>query len=401
MSRAGPLSGLVVLDLGQIYNGPYAGLLMALGGAEVIKVEPPGGDLLRRRGERVDGAMYPFCALNSNKLGVTIDLKTGAGRELLLELADHADVLIENFRPGVADRLGIGHQAVLARNSRLVYASGSGFGSSGPYRDYPAMDITVQAMSGVMSITGWPDRPPVKAGPAIADFLGGIHLYAGIVGGLLQRERTGEGCRVESAMLDAVFPSLMSSLGLLFGTQGGSIPLRTGNRHNGLAEAPYNTYATRDGELALICVTDAHWSSLLEAMDREDLKADPRFAGMAARVENVDAVDTAVGEFAGRWETGALFDHLRAHGVPCAPVRDLGEVAADPHLLARRMLQPHDHPAIGEVTLFSSPIRYDDVPVAEVVPSPALGEHNRTVVSRLLGADEARCDELEAAGAFG
>jgi CoA:oxalate CoA-transferase len=396
----GTLEGLVVLDLGQIYNGPYAGLLMALGGAEVIKVEPPGGDLLRRRGERVSGAMYPFCALNSNKLGMTVDLKAEAGRELLLELAERADVLIENFRPGVTERLGIGPDAVRERNPRLVYGSGSGFGASGPYRDYPAMDVTVQAMSGVMSITGWPDQPPVKAGPAIADFLGGIHLYAGIVGGLLQRERTGEGCWVEAAMLDAVFPSLASSLGLLFGAQG-SVPLRTGNRHNGLAEAPYNAYETSDGYVALICVSDAHWRALLAAMGREDLAGDHRFADMAARVHNVDDVDQIVSEFARGWSTEALFDHLRAHRVPCAPVRDLGEVANDPHLLERRMLQPREHPAMGEVTLFSSPIRYGDAPVPEVVPSPALGEHNRAVVARLLDAPDARCDELEAAGAFG
>jgi CoA:oxalate CoA-transferase len=400
MSDGGTLAGLVVLDLGQIYNGPYAGLLMALGGAEVIKVEPPGGDLLRRRGERVSGAMYPFCALNSNKLGITVDLKAEAGRELLLELADHADVLIENFRPGVTERLGIGHATLRERNPRLVYASGSGFGASGPYRDYPAMDVTVQAMSGVMSITGWPDRPPVKAGPAIADFLGGIHLYAGILDGLLRRERTGEGCWVEAAMLDAVFPSLMSSLGLLFGSSG-SIPLRTGNRHNGLAEAPYNAYETSDGYLALICVTDAHWQALLTAMGREDLVDDPRFSDMAARVDNVDDVDRIVGEFARGWATEGLFDHLRAHRVPCAPVRELGEVAGDPHLLERRMLQPREHPTMGEITLFSSPIRYDDTPVPEVVPSPALGEHNRAVVTRLLAATEERCDELKAAGAFG
>jgi CoA:oxalate CoA-transferase len=396
----GPLTGLVVLDLGQIYNGPYAGLLMALGGARVIKVEPPGGELLRRRGERVSGALYPFCALNSNKLGITIDLKNEAGRAVLIELAEHADVLIENFRPGVTDRLGIGHETLSELNPRLVYGSGSGFGRTGPYRDYPAMDVTVQAMSGVMSITGWPDQPPVKAGPAIADFLGGIHLYAAIVGGLLRREQTGLGGRVEAAMFDAVFPSLMSSLGLLFGSDG-TVPLRTGNRHNGLAEAPYNAYETRDGYLALICVSDGHWQALLAAMKRDELADDPRFHDMAARVANVDEVDRIVGEFTLGWETEALFDHLRSHEVPCAPVRDLAEVANDPHLIERGMLQRREHPAMGEITLFSSPLRYGDEPVAEVVPSPGLGEHNRAVLTEMLDASDERFAELEAAGAFG
>jgi crotonobetainyl-CoA:carnitine CoA-transferase CaiB-like acyl-CoA transferase len=396
----GPLDGLVVVDLGQVYNGPYAGLLMAFAGATVVKVEPPGGELLRRRGERVSGALYPFCALNSNKLGMTIDLKNERGRELLLELAATADVLIENFRPGVMERLGIGHEVLRARNPRLVYGSGSGFGLSGPYRDYPAMDVTVQAISGVMSITGWPDRPPVKAGPAIADFLGGIHLYAGVLGGLLRRERTGEGCLVEAAMLDAVFPSLMSSLGLLFGSRG-TVPLRTGNRHNGLAEAPYNAYETSDGHLALICVSDAHWRALLTAMDREDLAGDPRYRDMAARVAHIDDVDRLVADFARGWSSGELFEHLRGHGVPCAPVRELDEVASDPHLVARGTLQRREHPAMGQITLFSSPIREDGAAAVDVVPSPALGEHNRAVVGDLLGASDARYEELEAAGAFG
>jgi crotonobetainyl-CoA:carnitine CoA-transferase CaiB-like acyl-CoA transferase len=396
----GPLSGLLVLELGQIYNGPYAGLLMALGGADVIKVEPPEGDLLRRRGERVRGALYPFCALNTNKRGMTINLKNDTGRELLLELVARADVLIENFRPGVTERLGIGSKKLLALNPRLIYASGSGFGLSGPYRDYPAMDVTVQAMSGVMSITGWPDQPPVKAGPAVADFFGGIHLYAAIVAALLRRERSGEGGVVEVAMLDAVFPSLMSSLGLLFGTDG-AVPLRTGNRHNGLAEAPYNAYETKDGYLALICVSDSHWQALVAAMEREDLADDPRFSDMAARVSNVDEIDRIISEFAGSWTTEALFEHLRRSGVPCAPVRNLDEVVADRHLHERGFLQELQHPEMGEITVFSSPMRGSDETSAELAPSPRLGQDNHAVVREVLGGSEERFDELVSSGALG
>jgi CoA:oxalate CoA-transferase len=395
-----PLAGLRVLELGQIYNGPYAGLLMALGGAEVIKIEPPAGDLLRRRGERVSGALYPFCALNANKRGLTIDLKADAGRELLLELSSEADILIENFRPGVTERLGIGSEAVLEINPRLVYASGSGFGLSGPYRDYPAMDVTVQAMSGVMSITGWPDSPPVKAGPAIADFFGGIHLYAAVVAALLEREKTGQGGLVEVAMLDAVFPSLMSSLGLLFGSDG-TIPLRTGNRHNGLAEAPYNVYETSDGYLALICVSDSHWQALLKAMERDDLAADPRFLDMAARVANVDAIDRLISEFARPWATEPLFEHLRAAGVPSAPVRGLDAVVADRHLHSRGFLQEIEHPEMGEITVFSSPMRFGELSPPEVTPSPGLGQDNETVVRDVLGASDDRLGQLKASGAFG
>lgn len=395
-----PLDGVLVVDLGQIYNGPYAGLLLALGGARVIKVEPPGGDLLRRRGARVRGALYPFCALNSNKEGITLDLKNEAGLRLLGELVERADVLIENFRPGVLERLGMGPASAHRLNPRLVYASGSGYGSSGPYRDYPAMDITVQAMAGVMSITGWPEMPPVKAGPAVADFFGGIHLYAAIVTALFERERSGRGTVVEAAMHDAVFPSLMSSLGLFFGS-GGTVPLRTGNRHNGLAEAPYNVYATADGFLALICVSDSHWGSLLAAIDREDLAEDERFADMAARVANVDAVDAVVAEYTARHATAPLFEHLRGHGVPCAPVKGVEEVVGDPHLHARGMLQEVDHPEMGEITAFSNPLRFGGGPAPAVRPSPGLGADTEAVVRGLLGYGEVDLGELERAGAFG
>jgi CoA:oxalate CoA-transferase len=395
-----PLDGVLVVDLGQIYNGPYASLLLALGGARVIKVEPPRGDLLRLRGSRVRGALYPFCALNSNKEGITLDLKSEAGMTVLGELVEQADVLVENFRPGVLERLGMGAARAHELNPRLVYASGSGYGSSGPYRDYPAMDITVQAMSGVMSITGWPEMPPVKAGPAVADFFGGIHLYAAIATALFERERSGRGRTVEAAMHDAVFPSLMSSLGLFFGSEG-TVPLRTGNRHNGLAEAPYNVYATADGFLALICVSDGHWRNLLEAIQRLDLAEDPRFADMAARVANVDAVDETVAAFAAEWGTEALFEHLRAHGVPCAPVKGIEEVVADPHLHARGTLQEIDHPEMGTITAFSNPLRFDDEPPPAVRPSPGLGADNRSVVCGLLGHDEADFERLAGAGAFG
>lgn len=395
-----PLEDLVVLDLGQIYNGPYASLLLALGGAKVIKVEQPRGDLARQRGGRLRGALYPFCALNSNKLGVTLDLQRDGGREVLLGMVKAADVLVENFRPGVMERLGVGPEALHAINERLIYASGSGYGSSGPYCEYPAMDITVQAMSGVMSITGWPDRPPVKAGPAVADFFGGVHLYAAIVTALYERERTGHGRVVEAAMHDSVFPSLMSSLGLYFGSQE-AIPLRTGNRHNGLAEAPYNVYATADGYLALICVTDGHWHALLAAMSREDLREDERFKDMATRVAHIDAVDELIDAYARQWSRDELFEHLRTHGVPCAPVKDIGEVVTDPHLHARGMLQEIDHPEMGPITAFSNPLRFDDQAPVRVVPSPRLGEHNREVLCDWLGLSEERFEQLKAEGALG
>ena len=389
-----PLVGLVVLDLGQIYNAPYATLLLALAGARVIKVEPRHGENLRGRTQGA-GAGAPFVMLNSNKQGVTLDLRTERGRELLLRMADAADVLVENFRPGVMERLGVGPAVVRERNPRLIYASGSGFGHSGPYRDFAAMDLTVQAMAGIMSVTGFPDRPPVKAGPAVCDFFGGIHLFGAIVTALYDRERTGEGRVVEASMFESVYASLMSSLGLLLGTRDGEVAPRTGNRHSGLAEAPYNVYPASDGHVAIICVSDAHWRGLAGLIGREDLAEDPGFATRRARVERMDEVDALVTAFTQRHERDPLCDLLRAHRVPCAPVRELAEVVADPHLHARGMLQELEHPELGTITVPHTPLRFDGEERMALEPAPALGEHNEAVLCGWLGLSREELESLE------
>ena len=380
-----PLDGVSVIDLSQIYNGPYATFLLATAGATVIKIEPPGGESLRRRGV-VGGAALPFAMLNGCKQSLALDLKSEAGKDVLRSLVGGADILVENFAPGVMERLGLGCAALQAINPRLIYAQSSGFGSTGPYRDYPAMDLTVQAMAGVMSITGFPDRPPVKAGPALCDFFAGTHLYGAIVTALYEREKTGIGRQVEVAMLDAVYPSLSSSLGLYHGT-GGDVPSRTGNRHGGLAEAPYNVYPTSDGFIAIICVGDVHWRSLLTAMGRDDLAADPRFATLKDRVAHVDEVDRVVGEWTARFEKQALFALLQRHRVPCAPVRELAEVVNDPHMHERGSLQWQDHPELGRIVVQHSAMRYGGSDLRPLEPSHKLGAD----ADRVL-ADHAGCD---------
>jgi CoA:oxalate CoA-transferase len=391
-ARGQPLDGVVVLDLGQIYNAPYATLLMALAGARVIKVEPRTGENLRGRTQAA-GAGAPFAMLNSNKRGITLDLRTERGRELLLGLAERADVFVENFRPGVTDRLGVGPAVLQERNPRLIYAAGSGFGSTGPYRDFAAMDLTVQAMAGIMSITGFPDRPPVKAGPALCDFFGGIHLYGAIVTALYERERSGTGRVVEASMFESVYPSLMSSLGLYFGSTG-AVPGRTGNRHAGLAEAPYNVYPAADGYVAIIAVSEQHWASLATLMDRTDLIDVPGWATRHERVERIDEVDELVGAFTAQHARDELLTLLRDARVPCAPVRDLGEVVTDEHLHARGMLQEIDHPDLGPLTVPHSPLRYEGTPRLPLTPSPRLGEHNAEVLREWLGLGDDEIDEL-------
>src|SRR5215212_4074354 len=387
-----PLAGITVIDLSQIYNGPYATFLCAQAGADVIKVEPKGGEHLRRRGV-VGGAALPFAMLNANKRSVSLDLKNPQGRDLLIEMVKRADVLVENFAPGVMERLSLGVEAMHKINPRLDYAQSSGYGQEGLYRDYPAMDLTVQAMSGVMGITGFADREPVKAGPALCDFFAGVHLYGGIVTALLDRERTGRGRTVEVAMLDAVYASLASQLGMCFGQswqEGG----RTGNRHGGLAESTYNVYPTSDGHIAIICVGEQHWKNLLDAMGRADLRDDPRFANLTTRVAHMDVVDDLVSGFTKQYSKQDLFALLMKHRVPCAPVRTLMEVVNDPHLHQRGMLQWIEHPEYGRICVQGSPMRYDGAPPLPHEPSKTLGASNADVLAGWLGLSKDDVDRL-------
>jgi crotonobetainyl-CoA:carnitine CoA-transferase CaiB-like acyl-CoA transferase len=392
MATGYPLQGVTVVDLGQIYNGPYCTFLMAMAGARIIKIEAKGGENLRRRGV-VGGAALPFAMLNSNKTFATLDLKAERGKELLRAMVAKADVLVENFAPGAMERLGVGYEALRQINPRLVYGSGSGFGRSGPNKNYPAMDLTVQAMAGIMNVTGFPDRPPVKAGPALCDFFGGVHLYGAIVTALYEREKTGVGRLAEVSMQEAVYASLASNLGLHY-SMGNSVPPRTGNRHGGLAESPYNVYPAADGHIAIICVNETHWQSLLKAMQREDLAADLRYASLKSRVEHMDEIDELVSGFTSQFKKQALFDLLMSHRVPCAPVRNLDEVVNDVHMHQRRALEWVEHPMYGRVCLPNSPLRFDGVEPMAIRPSGPLGRDNREVYGDWLGLSDADIDIL-------
>ena len=342
--------GVRVLELGQIYNGPYCGLLLAQLGADVIKIEPPGGEQLRFRSHQPTES-HEFVMLNSNKRSVVLDLKTDAGRQALLDLVETADVLIENFAPGTMERLQLHPERLLERNPRLIVASGKGYGSTGPYAHMSAMDITVQAMSGSASATGAPDGPPTKAGAAFVDFSGGIHLFAAISAALFQRERTGRGQIVEVSMHDTIYPMLASSLGGLHNNPDRELPERTGNRHSGMAVAPYNIYQTSDGWLAIICISERHWHGVATALGRPELIDDPRFGTEKDRVANIDAVDDEVSSVTRTRTRDELVRDLQAAGVPCAPVKSIREVDTDEHLIQRGMITlrraPREGPGAG------------------------------------------------------
>ena len=387
-----PLKGVTVVDLGQIYNGPYCTFLMAMAGANVIKIEAKGGEHLRRRGV-VGGAALPFAMLNSNKTFATLNLKTPRGRELLHEMVRRGDVLVENFAPNAMERLGLGYEELRKINPQLIYGAGSGYGRTGPNKDYPAMDLTVQAMAGIMNVTGFPDRPPVKAGPALCDFFGGVHLYGAIMTALYEREKTGVGRLVEVSMQEAVYASLSSNLGLHY-SAGTSVPARTGNRHGGMAEAPYNVYPTKDGYIAIICVGEKHWKYLLDAMARPELAQDPRFTDLKSRVAHMDDIDALVSDFTQRYAKKELFDLLMKHRVACAPVRDLDEVVNDEHMHSRRAIEWIHHPMYGRVCLPNSPMRYDGVEPLEIKPSGELGCDNHAVFGDWLGLSDPEIQQL-------
>lgn len=388
-----PLDGIFVVDLSQIYNGPYATYLLALSGAAVTKIEPPGGESLRRRGV-VGGAALPFAMLNGAKKSVSIDLKSEPGKKALRSLVRGADVLVENFSPGTMDRLGLGYEALREIKPDLIYAASSGFGSTGPYNRYPAMDLTVQAISGVMATTGFPDRPPVKAGPALCDFFAGIHLYGAILTALFHRERTGKGSRVEVAMQDAVYASLSSSLGMHWGGHGAHLPPRTGNRHGGLAESPYNVYQTSDGWIAIICVGEAHWQALVQIMEKPELLADPRFADLKSRVGNIDVVDEIVGSWTSTRPKQQIFELLMEKQVPCAPVRDLDEVVNDRNMHERGALQYQDHPALGRIVVQQTPMRFDGLDPIKIGPSRSLGEDTVEVLRQYTDLSPSEIEQL-------
>ena len=391
-----PLAGLVVIDFGQIFQGPYATLLLAKAGADVIKIEPPSGEPLRRRALPERQATLPFAMLNQNKRAVTLNLKHPRGRELLFEMVRRADVLLENFSPGTMDDLGVGWQVLREINPRLVYATGTGFGISGPDRDNLAMDLTIQAASGIMSVTGAPDGPPMKAGPTLVDYMGGIHLYAAILTALYDRMTSGEGRLVEVAMQETVYSSLAASFEYYHRT--GNPPPRTGNRQAGLSSTPYNVYPCADGYVAIHVVTEGHWRNLIKAMGRAELGDDPRFRTNADRVAHMDETDALVAEWTRTLPKMAVFARLKAGRVPCAPVRTAPEVMHDPHMHERGMLAEIEHPELGTITVPTTPLRLHGLGKAPAAPSPRIGEHNAEIYGTWLGLSEAELASLKEEG---
>ncbi len=394
-ARPLPLGGVTVIDFGQIFQGSYASVLMAKAGARVIKVEPPHGEPLRQRAPPGRRSTLPFAMLNANKQGITLNLKSPRGRELLFEMVRRADVLLENFAPGAMDALGVGWSVLHEVNPRLIYATGTGYGISGPDRDNLAMDLTVQAASGIMSVTGFADRPPVRAGITVADFMGGTHLYAGIVTALYERDRSGVGRLVEIAMEEAVYYTLAAAFESY--SRNGKVPERAGNNSGGSA-APYGIYPLKDGWLAIHPGTEQHWRNILKAAGREDLLDDPRFRTMHDRSRHLAETNAVVTEWTSGLTKEAAAAQARKFRIPSSPVRDVSEVMHDPHMHGRGMLEWVEHPDLGRVVLPTTPIRLHETGIAAATPSPGLGQHNEEVYGGWLGLSRGEIDDLKRDG---
>ena len=384
-----PLEGLRVIDLSQIYQGPYATFLMAMAGAEVVKVEPPGGERLRGLGG--DTTPLSFAMLNSNKKSVSLDLKQPEGKALLKRLVQHGDVLVENYAPGVMERLGVGYAELKLVNPRLIYASGTGYGLTGPDKNQLAMDHTIQAASGMMNLTGTPDGPPLRAGGAPIDIMGGVHLYAGIMTALVRRGITGTGTLVEVAMQESMYFTFSTDFAAYQRT--GIMPVRSGMRSPSLT-TPYSVYACADGYIAVICVTQEHWLRMLDVMGRSELATEPRFKDASARHACEVEINQLVTDWTRLRSRNGAFALLRDGKVPVAPVRDLEELRTDPHMHARGMLAWFDHPSLGRVVLPNSPLRFPELEPMALRFYPELGEHNEAIYGGLLGLTASALDEL-------
>ncbi len=359
MTAAGPLSGTTIVDLTRVLAGPFCTLLLADLGARVIKVEQPGkGDDSRTYGPFINGKSGYFAAQNRGKESIALDLKLASDVAILHRLLRKADVLVENFRPGTMDRLGLGWDALKERYPRLVYAATSGFGQTGPYAQRPAYDVIAQAMGGLMSLTGHEDGPPTRVGSSIGDLGAGIFTALGIVSALHDRTRTAKGMLVDVAMLDCQIALLENAVVRYFAT--GQSPKPVGARHSSIA--PFEPYRTKDGYIVIACGNDELFRRLAACLQRPDLAADPRFSENARRSDHVLALKDTLEDILRPRGTDHWLSVLGAAGIPCAPINDVAHACADPQVTARNMIVPLEDAALLGIKVAGLPIKMSTYP---------------------------------------
>ena len=391
----GPLAGLRVLEVTQIMSGPTCGLLLADMGADVIKIEKiPGGDDARGyRDPQVGGVSAPFMMMNRNKRGLALNLKSPKGRALLLKMVKNADVLVENFRGGTMDKLGLGYEALKAENPGLIYCAITGYGRSGPYADKGGFDLIAQGFAGLMSITGEAGRPPAKSGNAVSDMNAGILAALGILAAYIHKLKTGEGQVVDTSLSDAALQQTYWHAAVWFATQRSPEP--TGSAH--ILTAPYQAFEASDGWINIGGANQTNWERICDVLGHPEWRSDPRFATNSDRMAHLGVlVDlmNAVVRTRTREQWQAAFD---AAGVPAGPVHTIGEALSHPQTVARGMVVEMEHPQAGTTRAIGCPIHFSASPDRSSTPAPLLGQHTREVL-REFDLPEAEIDALVAEG---
>ena len=382
IEQSGALKGLKVLDLTRVLAGPVCTMLLADMGAEVIKLEVPGtGDDSRGFPPFKKGESTYFINNNRNKKSIVLNLKDPSDHRKLVEIIKSMDVLVENFRPGTMEKLGLGYEDLKETNSRLIYASISGFGQYGPYKGKPGYDIIGQAMGGIMSITGWPDSPPTRTGTAIADFLSALFCTIGILSALHARKSSGKGQQIDVSIVDSVVTAIGTILQIYLAE--GRIPKRAGNKYSFIA--PYEAFKAKDGWFVLGVGSESIWKKFCKTIDKEELIDDKRFTLNADRIKNNDVLVDMINDWAGNYSVNEIIDILEKEGIPVAPINELDQIVNDPHIaVAREMIQKIVHPIVGEVDVVGNPIKMSDTPPGIYSSSPLLGEHTDEILEKYV-----------------
>lgn len=388
----GLLTGMKVLDLTRVLAGPYCGMMFADMGAEVIKVEnPKTGDDARMNAPIVNGESAYFMNLNRNKRGITLNLKHPKGKEIFLELVKQSDVVLENYRPGVMEKLGLGYEDLRKINPRIIYGAVSGFGHFGPYSQRAGYDIIGQAMSGLMSTTGWPGGEPTRTGTAMSDVLGGLSCAIGVLAAYVNMLKTGVGEKVDISLVDATVSSLEIINMIYLCT--GRTPERIGNRYE--AVYPYDTFPTKDGAMVIGAGNQKLFETLCDVMGNEALKQNPLFCNNILRVQNHAALKPEISAWTSKHELDEVVQILLDAGIPAAPINTIDRVVRDPHIGgAREMFPACKHPVAGDIRLTGNQIKLTNNKIDTFEPSPLLGEHNQEILGERLGFNLTEIEQL-------
>jgi crotonobetainyl-CoA:carnitine CoA-transferase CaiB-like acyl-CoA transferase len=381
---SGALAGIRIIDLTRVLAGPFCTMLLGDMGAEIVKVETPGvGDDSRRYPPFIGEDSAYFMNLNRNKKSITLNLKSARGKRVFFDLARRSDVIIENFRPGTMDRLGIGYARIKEENPDLIFASISGFGHTGPYRDRPGYDIIGQAMGGIMGVTGWPDSPPTRTGTAIADVLGGLCTCVGILGGLVARKSgNAAGQQIDVALVDSVVSAMETIIQIYLVDQ--REPQRVGNRYEFIY--PYDSFEARNGWVVIGVGNNKLWDSFCKAIGKEALLEEKKYGDNADRVRHHEEIYALVEAWTRPRTVDEVVSFLLERNIPCAPIYTIKDIVSDPHIAgARKMFLEIDHPSAGRHTVIGSPVKMSATPPRVETPAPRLGEHTEEILTGILG----------------